>query len=429
MNLYFPKPEIWQKDVIDLLEELGHQSGIFISVKSARQCGKSWMLNALLLMTALNYPGTNSALVSLTSKNTHKLFKELCDGLDGFDGVKYINKSLSEIEFKNGSTIVFRYASQGSALRGYSLKRNSLLLIDEAAFIQEHAYAEILPWSNKNKCPVILVSTPFTKNGTFYQHFIAGLQKKPGFYSIDWANYDKSAYLSEERIEQYRSLLSPGAFRSEILGEWIDDLESLFNLEQDIWYSNPPAHYDRLYIGIDWAAGNNGDYSVLTGFDNHGNQILLEYTNSKKPEAQLQWFASIINKLDPAKVTILAESNSLGAVYIDRLKTLCPRFNIQEFVTSNSSKKEIIEYLISRINSGAVKLLDINEQRTQLSSYKMEITRTGAITYNGSYGQHDDLVMANAIAFKLIKDKERRGGYNISSLNSKHKNTLKIKYS
>lgn len=413
ITLNFPKPEPWQKDVIDLLDHCGYQSGIFITVKSCRQCGKSWMLNALLLRTALLYPGTNSALVSLTSKNTHKLFKELCEGLDGFPGIKHINKALSEIEFTNGSSIVFRYASQGAALRGYSLKCNSLLLIDEAAFIPEHAYAEILPWSNKNKCPVILVSTPLTKNGTYYQHFLAGKNNEPGFYSIDWADYDKSKYLPPERIEQYRNLLSPGSFRAEILGEWIDDIEGLFNLEQNIWNSDRKPD-DRLYGGIDWAVGSNGDYSVISIFDNTGKQILLEYTNRKKPEEQLQYFAELIRRFPANKLTINAETNSLGAVYIDRLKTLCSGYTINSFVTSNTSKKEIIEYLISRINSGRISLISDNEQRIQLSNYRMEITKSGNITYNGQYGEHDDIVMANAFALKLIKDKEATGGYKIS---------------
>lgn len=420
MTLIFPKPEKWQLDVIILLEKLGHQSNSFITVKSCRQCGKSWMLSAILLMTALNYPGTNSVLVSLTSKNTYKIFKELLDGLDDFPGIKNINKSLYEIEFANGSSISFRSAAQGSALRGYSLKKNSVLLVDEAAFISEQTYAEILPWSNKNKCPVILCSTPLTKTGTFYKNFDAGLRNEPGFYAIDWATYDKSAYLPSERIEQYRNLLSPGAFKAEILGDWIDDIEGLFNLEQNIWQSDRQPK-GKLYGGIDWAVGNSGDYSVLSIFDSTGKQIILEYTNKKRPEEQLAYFSNIIRNLNKNNLVISAETNSLGAVYLDRLKSLCPGYDIRPFVTSNSSKKEIIEYLISRINSGNISLISDEEQRKQLLNYRMEITKSGQITYNGIYGSHDDIVMSNAIALKGLKDLSKTGNYNFSfSFNNKN---------
>lgn len=435
MTLNYPKPELWQKDVIDLLEDLGHQSGAFITVKSARQCGKSWMLNAILLMTALNYPGTNSALVSLTSKNTYKLFKELIEGLEGFQGIKYINKSLYEIEFTNGSSIVFRSASQGSALRGYSLKKNSVLLIDEAAFIPERCFAEILPWSNKNRCPVILVSTPLTKQGTYYQHYVAGRDKQPGFYTIDWSDYDKSKYLPQERIDQYKNLLSPSAFRAEILGEFVDDFERLFKLDQDMWvkaaFLPSPDAYQNIYIGIDWAAGNGGgDYSVITGFDTFGKQILLQYTNSKNPEEQLAWIEDILhNKLDPKKIRcITAETNSLGAVYVSRLRNLCPDLRIEDFVTTNSSKRDIIEYLISRINSGSLRLIDDKEQYNELADFRMSITKSGHITYAGQY-EHDDIVMAIAIALSKIQHLEKVGNYAVKSHpNPKYKNLLRVKY-
>lgn len=401
--LTFPKLEPWQRDVVKLLDKIGPTANSFITVRSRRQCGKSFLINGLLLKTAINYSNTNSCCVSLTHKNTSKLFKELCDGLEDFDYVSYINRANMEIQFKNHSSITYRAASQGSALRGYSLHQNSLLCIDEGAFLREDTWGEILPWTQAKKCNTLIVSTPLLKKGQYYQFFQSGKNNVPGFYTIDWNNYDTSKYLTPERIEMYRKILSPSAFRSEILGEFVDNYESLFNLEQDIWHKDKDCYYDRLFIGLDWAVGNNGDYSVLSGFDNTGKQIILEYCNDKKPEQQLEWFSNIIKKYDQNRVIIYSEVNSLGAVYTDRLRSLCPQYDIRAFQTSNSSKREIIEYLISRINSGDIKLLDDNEQYNQLLDYRMEITKNGSITYNGRY-EHDDICMANAIALKGVKE-------------------------
>jgi len=411
-TLTFPKLEPWQYDVVKILDQIGPTGNSFIIVRSRRQCGKSFLINGLLLRTAINFPNTNSCCVSLTYKNTSKLFKELCDGLDSFEYVSYINKANMEIGFKNKSTISFRSASQGSALRGYSLYKNSLLCIDEGAFIKEETWGEILPWAQANKCNTLVVSTPLLKRGQFYQFFKAGIDNVQGFYSVDWNKYDTSKYLTPERIEMYRKILSPSAFRSEIMGEFVDNFESLFNLEQDIWHNDHNLNYNWVSIGLDWAVGNNGDYSVMSGFDNTGKQILLEYCNNKKPEEQLQWFSSIINKMDHNKVEIHSETNSLGAVYTDRLCTLCPQYNIKPFITSNSSKREIIEYLISRTNSGNIKYIDDQEQHNQLLDYRMEITKSGAITYNGRY-EHDDIVMANAMAMYGIKQLETNANYSI----------------
>ena len=110
---------------------------------------------------------------------------------------------------------------------------------------------------------------------------------------------------------------------------------------------------------------------------------------------------------------IICEKNSIGAVYYDLLKAKLPNYPIFEFVTSNSSKREIVEYLIQRFENEDLKLINDKEQYIQFGAYAMEITSSGAITYNALPGAHDDCCMATAMAFKGIKDLSS-AQYNIS---------------
>ena len=99
-------------------------------------------------------------------------------------------------------------------------------------------------------------------------------------------------------------------------------------------------------------------------------------------------------------------------------------YPVEDFTTSNSSKREIIEYLIQRVENENIKLINDKEQYVQFGAYAMEITNSGQITYNGLPGTHDDCVMATAFAFKCIKDLESNN-YTLSFGHKKYKNERK----
>ena len=102
---------------------------------------------------------------------------------------------------------------------------------------------------------------------------------------------------------------------------------------------------------------------------------------------------------------------------------------VEEFVTTNESKREIIEYMIARVNEETVKLFDDEEQYREFSMYMMEILPSGKITYNGQLGVHDDLVMSGAIALHGISTLEKKGKYSVSVLSGagNHRNRQKIR--
>lgn len=424
---YKPKP--WQKVVHQAITLAGPKSGKIFCVKAKRQIGKSFIIEQELLRHAVNYKNSVSICISLTYSNCRKIYKELFNGIRESGIIQRFNDSAMELTLINNSTIIFKSAVQKEALRGYTIKNGGILCIDEAAYIKDEIFNIISPWVDVNSANILMVSTPRFKQGFFYNYYIEGLSNESeNVKSFDLCSFDTSEFLSNEKLELYRRLMPRGQFTSEYLGEFIDDGGGVFEINNNIWWKTNNTFdlvadkndYKELFIGIDWGTGKNNDYTAISCFDAAGNQQALAFINAMTPVNQINFIKEFIyNKLDYKKIKkIICETNSIGSVYIDMLKNSLQNLPIEEFTTSNDSKREIIEYLIKRIGQNNLKLIKNEEQYREFSLYEMEITPSGKITYNGAAGVHDDLVMAAGFAMKGIKDLEG-SSYNLSFGNSR----------
>lgn len=402
---YKPKP--WQKVVHDAITAAGPKADAVFVAKSPRQIGKSLLIEMELLRHAMNYKGSVSICVSITFPNCSKIFKELEAGIVDTGLMAQCDRQALEITLINGSKIIFKSAQQRESLRGYTIKRGGILCIDEAAYIPDEIFGTILPWTNVHHANTLIVSTPRIKQGTFYEYYTEGLNGSKFIKSFDLSKFDTSEMLSPEKVELYRRKMSKRQFLTEILGEFSDSGAGVFDISKDIWLKEPVTSYTDISIGIDWATGTGNDDTVLSGFDLSGRQVMLHRTNQLSPTEQIDWIVDIINRIDRHRIRkIVCERNSIGTVYLDLLKKRLPGYPIEEFVTSNSSKRDIIERLISRVDNETIKLINDKEQYLQFGGYALEITSSGAVTYNGLPGVHDDIVLADAFAIKGITELE-----------------------
>ena len=402
---YKPKP--WQKVVHDAITAAGPKADAVFVAKSPRQIGKSLLIEMELLRHAMNYKGSVSICVSITFPNCSKIFKELEAGIADSGLMAQCDRQALEITLINGSKIIFKSAQQRESLRGYTIKRGGILAIDEAAYIPDEIFGTILPWTNVHHANTLIVSTPRIKQGTFYEYYTEGMNGSKFIKSFDLSKFDTSEMLSPEKVELYRRKMSKRQFLTEILGEFSDSGAGVFDISKDIWLKEPVTSYTDISIGIDWATGSGNDDTVISGFDLSGRQVMLHRTNQLSPTEQIDWIVDIINRIDRHRIRkIVCERNSIGTVYLDLLKRRLPGYPIVEFVTSNSSKRDIIESLISRVDNETIKLINDKEQYLQFGGYALEITSSGAVTYNGLPGVHDDIVLADAFAIRGITELE-----------------------
>ena len=408
VEIVLPKLKKWQQDVYD---EVAHKggSGMKYVLKSSRQKGKSCLANVLLLTYALENKST-SVVVEPVMAQSRRMHKQICDWLAGSGVIKSANATLLTIDFCNGSEILFKSAEMDDNLRGFTVSRNGILVIDEGAFIKKSAYEILWPITEACQAPTLVISTPLFRDSDFYDLFTQGLSGEfPNVKSFDWQNYDMSELMPPEKLEYFRKTMTPLKFRSEILGEFIDDSSLIFgDFTKCYGYSSKPPKY----AGIDWATGKNekDDYSCLVLMDEDCAVTDVKMFRVIDPMTLVDQLAAIINTT-PTLENVTVEENSLGEVYRSALKRKLSRPAIlKSFLTTNESKRRIVEQLIKAFSEGNIKIIEDARLKEQLQHYEIEQTPTGKITYNAQGGFNDDAVIALCLAYDAAsKGKNKKG--------------------
>ena len=338
--------------------------------------------------------GSISVFIEPTLSQSRRIYKQLLKSIGGESSplVKSANATLLEIELSNSSQIIFKSAEQGEqALRGLTVK-NSVLIIDEGAFIDDSIYEILYPVVDATRSKILIVSTPLFEAGEYFKKYNEGLIDGSTTKSYNWSLYDTSKYLPLEKLEYYRSTLSPLRFRSEYEGEFIKEGSYVMGDINSVigQYSTSPS----IFGGIDWGNGGENDWSVLITLDSGGNVTGIYSKNNLPPTQQIEFFSSIINSKGLQGCQV--ELNSIGSVYYDMLQQRTSTY-ITGFNTTNESKRRIIEQLITAIQQHRITIPADPELIKQLQRYSMEKTKTG-YTYNG-HGAHDDYVIALALAY------------------------------
>lgn len=420
-------PFSFQKDVIDEVVN-AKGTGKKIVVRSRRQIGKSTLIANLLLYYAINFDGTKNYCVSPTLKQGKKLYKSVVKALTKAKIIKSANGSDLSIVLKNESEINFKSAEQGEALRGETV--TGILAIDEFAYIPDAVYDIIRPWTDFHKAVTLMVSTPFVKEGYFWTYYNYGLEHSHNTVLIDWADYEKyktdlDKILPPEQLEEYKSILPKKVFLTEYLGQFIEGGGLVFDFFKEAQRLVSIKPNDKLYIGIDWSNQANKDYTVVSMINQNCEQVKLAYWNDLTPLKQIE---KVYGELEPYLdqiQAIVCETNSLGTPYTDLLtERLQDRHKnkIKEFVTSNSSKNDLVGKMQVALEQGSISLLPDNKQEREFSYYACEYNpQTKTITYNAPSGLHDDTVMATMFALYGYNEFKTTGVYSIGGGNLRRK--------
>lgn len=389
----------WQNDLVR--EFLSLKKDERLVIKKCRQVGCSFTFAQILFYVAINRPKSTSIYITTTNSAARKFFTDMGEFCKESSLVS-LNSSLLEMTFWNGSIIYFK--SSESQLRGISCKRGGIMVVDECAFLKSDIWTSILPFTTVSKANTLIASTPWTKRGMYYTFYERALSGDPGYHLIDTRDYDLSYFISEEQREEYRKILSPQAFRTEIDGEFMDSTSGVFGDYQSIYVE--PEDKDPVYCGIDFSVSVGGDDTVLTGFNKSKQQCLLYYDNSiADPVQRAEKLADIINSY-PSIKKVICETNSMGSTFISIMRRKLKRPNIlEEFTTTNSTKKDIIENLVSLIGQKEITLMDDPKQDYEFAIFQLVELKNGNYSYAADtkvQNSKDDIVMATAFAAKCF---------------------------
>lgn len=400
MEIELPRLYPWQKDVFtDVISDGGKQKTYVL--RSKRQIGKSILCETLALWCACQRTCI-SCIVEPVLHQSRRVYRQLLSAIGGESSpiVKSANATLLEIEFINGSQIVFKSAEQREALRGLTVTKGGILIIDEAAFIEKEIFDILLPITDACKAPVVYASTPLFCSGEFWEKDMLGQKGSPFVKSYDWSKYDTSELLDPEKLEYYRQTMSPLKFRSEILGCYIQEGSYVYGDITKCYgelSKKPPVS-----AGLDW--GSTGtDSTTLILLDDEKRVCDIQVWKNKDSVDLVDEISAYLSKI-PSLQTLVVETNSIGDVYLGMLKRKVRKGLIKEFTTTNESKRRIIENLISDFQQGKITIPQDRELVKQLQHFGMEKTPTGKVKYCGQNSVHDDYVISLAFAVEGLKN-------------------------
>lgn len=409
---YCPLPH--QKAVHRALD-YAYRSGRIYVVKARRQVGKSIMVEQELLRFAITYNGTVNACVCPTLSQARKMFQDIVYCISDSGVVKKKNETLLEIDLINGSKIFFKSAEQKDSLRGYTI--SGLLCVDECSFIADDVfYGLLLAWTNVHRAPILLTSTPKFKRGFYWNYWNIGCDEdNETVISIDFNDYDTSALLSNEKLEEYRKMLPKGQFLTEYMGEFLDSQSIVFGDFKECIYSGGIDPYREIYIGIDWSTGVGADSTVVSALNERCEQVFMLRFNNKRATEQVDYIVQYLKPYMSRIKLIVAECNGVGQPLVDSLKVAIDnKIKIEEFTTTNASKIRIINQLQVAFEQRQIRIMESNAQTAELSMYEAKVNGKGTVTYNAPIGCNDDTVIALMLSLEAFKLKNKTGKYNIS---------------
>ena len=381
-----------------------------VVVKSSRQKGKTITVANILLFYAINHR-TKNYYIAPTLKQAKEIYKTITNAIGNSGIVKASNATDLIIGLINGSKINFKSAEQGTeALRGYTC--DGILCIDEAAFIDDEIFHTILPWTDFNKADILMTSTPFVKAGFFWDYYNYGLEGSHNTVTIDWSDIrykdEIDKILTPEMLEEYRSILPANTFKTEYLGEWLDDDGSVFLNFKNCTEINKISPNDKLFVGIDWGNGGNNDDTVLSILNQSAKQVYLGYKNNLSPTQQIDWISGVLKPIKNQIVVCKPELNSIGTPYTDMLKKRLQYMKIEGFNTSNQSKNEIVSQLQVAFEQEKIKILPDEKQLRELSYYAAEYNlKTKTLTFNAPNGLNDDIPIALMLSYDALEKNNR----------------------
>ncbi|MBA3290244.1 MAG: terminase [Actinobacteria bacterium] len=203
-------PDLWQAEFLRSTSDR-------LLLNCSRQSGKSTLSSIMALHRALYHPESLVLLLAPALRQSQELFAKLFGFYSDLgEPLKKFGERRLSLELSNGSRIVTLPGSE-KTIRGYS--GVSLLILDEAARIEDPLYYSVRPMLAVSGGRIALLSTPFGKRGVFYDEWMEG----SGWHKFEVPATEcpriSAAFLQEER---------------ESLGDWWYEQEYMCKFKENV---------------------------------------------------------------------------------------------------------------------------------------------------------------------------------------------------
>jgi hypothetical protein len=188
----------------------------------SRQAGKSTVAAALALWDALFHERALVLLLSPTQRQSSELMRTVLWLHDAAGALlPFRRQSALQLQLANGSRIVSLPGNE-ETVRGYSAV--TLLVIDEAARVDDALYCSVRPMLSVCQGRLIALSTPFGKRGWFFQEW-----EGPEAWQRVKITAPECPRIMPSFLDEERRSLGERWFRQEYLCSFEDVIDAVFS--------------------------------------------------------------------------------------------------------------------------------------------------------------------------------------------------------
>lgn len=286
------------------------------------------------------------------------------------------------------------------------------IVVDEAAFVPglfDWWTTTIRPLLADYEGSALFLCSPKGTGNDFYKLYMFGLDPD----LPQWASfrYPTSAnpYILPGEIEDARKTLPDLAFRQEWLAEFVADAGGVFRgvMAAATVPMRPGREREHRYVaGLDF--GRDYDKTAISIIDiTTGQQVFRDHFGLTSWELIYERIQKICVRFQVE--TVIAEQNSIGSQGIEWMQAR--GLPVQPFLTTNESKRGIIDALALAIETGGLPICNDPYQTAELQAYQYEILPSGKFRFNAPSGIHDDTVIALALSYYGYNMTKSRGRY------------------
>lgn len=409
----------YQKDI--LVDE-----SLRLNICKGRQVGMSFILALKSIIKAIKHSGVVVAVVSPSQRQSSLVFRYIMSFFRGHEllrpEVESKNSRCSQtvIELPNGSIIYsLPCGNDGHTIRGISVPKGSMLIVDEAAFIPEKAW-ESIDYFTAVGGQEVLSSTPLGKRGRFYE--VSENQEYKHYKIPTTMNplVDKDWLRSRAHLRSYAS---------EILAEFISGEGKFFEeaivracINANLSWNDDPRDVAGSFkcMGVDVSLER--DPCVVTIARKKEERFIpffIQAYKKKNDKSRYECDYKAVNSYDDIESEIMTQSRRYGGVnyaaidatynpYLaERLGKLMTVFPIKFNSTAkngNPIKSELMHTLLAAMTGHKVELPNHPVLIRQLLNYEFEYTDNKNIKFSS---EDEDFIDSLALClFNELEIKE-----------------------